>query len=153
MLHLRQQAIRFISEFYFHHPTYPTRNDIHYIWEENLREGDSPKIKSYVDMGRTTKFLLSLYHFLPNYPPSVYILFFNIKHPILTCPNWVLFTIICSKNTKFLNLGTFVLMNARLPIGTKFRKRAPQKADTYNVYHVNVGTPEENKRENNDSCM
>ena len=41
-------------------------------------------------------------NFLPNYPP-ISIPFMIEKHTI--CPNWVLFTIICSKYTQFLNLG------------------------------------------------
>ena len=75
-------------------------------------------------------------NFLLNYP-LISIPFWIEKHPILPfCPSSVLFTIICSKYTQFLNFAPCLLWK---PIGIpNFAKKHP-KAGT--LYHVNERTP------------
>ena len=111
-------------------------------WILALKEWQNPGgsllPKSYMDVhAKPQKFDFLYSNFLPNYPP-ISIPFLIEKHPI--CPNWVLFTIICSKYTQFLNLGSFV-SDENPPIAIpNFVKSTPKGRHKY-IYQVSVRTP------------
>ena len=91
---------------------------------------------TWVGLPNLEKWTFSI-QFLPITHPSVYP--FRQKNTQF-CSNWVLFTMICSKYTQFLNLGPFVSdenPSIAKPNCTKKRQKA---RNTY-VYQVNVRTP------------
>ena len=97
--------------------------------------------KSYVDPGcacRTSKIWLSLYQFLPNFPP-INIPFSKEKHPILTKLG-AFYNIWPKIHPIFWIWDVSSLMNPPPSLYQILRKSTPKGRHIY-VYHVNVRTP------------